>query len=125
MARALCWQSLKLELVKLASGADWLLRDGSGTSVPFADGITLPTTAANPLSAVFIGSVGPSAPRTQPPAVVATADPRRQSTAQEATGGGAGGGCGGAGGGNMQQIQALQVEPLSPCARVRVGQLGL
>jgi hypothetical protein len=107
-ARVLCWQTLKLELVKSASGADWLLRDGSGTSVPFADGITLPTNVPNPLSAAFIGSAGPSAPRAQPPADAAAADPRRQSTAQAVAGGGAGGG---AGASNMQQIQALQVEP--------------
>ena len=108
-ARVLCWQTLKLELVKSASGADSLLRDGSGTSVPFADGITLPTNVPNPLSAAFIGSAGPSAPRAQPPADAAAADPRRQSTAQAVAGGGAGGG---AGASNMQQIQALQVERL-------------
>ena len=105
----LSWQTLKLELVKSASGADWILRDGSGISVPFADGITLPTNVPNPLSAASIGSVGPSAPRAQPPAAAAAADPRLQSTTQDASGGGAGGGPG-AGAGNMQQIQALQVE---------------
>ena len=118
-ASALCWQTLKLELVKSASGADWLLRDGSGASVPFADGITLPTNVANPLSAASIGNVGPAAPRAQPPADAAAADPR-----QQGAGGGAGGGVGA---GNMQQIQALQVEPppalpppaLHACACVR------
>ena len=115
-ASVLCWQTLKLELVKSASGVDWLLHDGSGTSVPFADGITLPTNVPNPLSAASIGSVGPSAPRAQPPADAAAADPRWQSTVREVAGGGAGGG---PGAGNMQQIQALQVEP-PPAVYARV-----
>ena len=40
---------LKFELV--SDGEDnWSLRDGSGTSIPFCDGISIPTNADNPLA---------------------------------------------------------------------------
>ena len=52
-------QNLKLEVV--ASDNEWVVRDGSGTSIPFADGITIPTATESPLRATRIATAGAGA----------------------------------------------------------------
>ena len=83
--------------------------NGTSSSIPFADGLTIPTNVPNPLKSASAGAVGPSKPAKQP-APVATSDPRRHSGpgGQEAMGGEV------TGGSNMQQMQLQVTHPPPP-----------